>query len=375
MSAWQMLQGGGYTNPVVSLPSATPSKDFWDADGVSYKYLNSFDKIVLSLDNDKAGRKVAEVMFDLFPDKVFTVDHGSYKDANEFLQAGQAKEYKDRVLWKSKKYAPAGFTSGAESFKDAVFNQKPYPTVETEYEDLNKAIRGWLAMGTTVIKAPRGTGKTSLVRAIMYDLAVRKGKKVAALLMEEVDGLTARAMATYHLGKNVNTTEDQLNSGVSDEELADAIDEIWENDNIVTFTVDPSDPIESCLKQAKYASAVYEADFIFIDHLQKLAYMAGTETATEKLTSLVVNLNELGVRREVGFIALSQVSESGKAKYAMSIEEEAYVILNLERNKETGNTDIFVDKNRPFAYIGPAGSVEYNFESTIVTPASYLGDF
>ena len=104
--------------------------------------------------------------------------------------------------------------------------------------------------------------------------------------------------------------------------------------------------------------------------------MAGTEKATEQLTSLVVNLNELGVRRECGIIALSQVSQDGRAKYAMSIEEEAYVILKLERaSEDDGNhTNIIVDKNRPFAYTGKAGAIEYDFDTTIVSPKKYLGE-
>ena len=51
MSVSQMLKSS-YTNPVVSLPSATPSKKLWEncAD-----WLNSFEKIILSVDNDDAG--------------------------------------------------------------------------------------------------------------------------------------------------------------------------------------------------------------------------------------------------------------------------------------------------------------------------------
>ena len=141
-------------------------------------------------------------------------------------------------------------------------------------------MRGWLKGGSTILKAPPGAGKSTMVRSVIHDLLENKEQRVAFLMMEEVDGLTARAMATYKLGVNVNTEEDQRRNGVTDEELIAAIREIAADERFVSFTVDPLDPIESCLKQVKYASAVYGCDYVFIDHLQKLAYMAGTESAT-----------------------------------------------------------------------------------------------
>ena len=82
LSVAQILKSG-YTNPVVSLPSATPSKKLWEncAD-----WLNSFEKIILSVDNDEAGNALADKVTKLFPNKVYRVDHRPFKDANDFLQ-------------------------------------------------------------------------------------------------------------------------------------------------------------------------------------------------------------------------------------------------------------------------------------------------
>lgn len=378
MSAWQMLKktsGGNYKYAVVSLPSANPPSTFWEN---VKPYLESFERVILSGDSDKVGREVAEKLFDMIPERVFVMDHGKYKDANEFLQDGAEKQYKD-AWWGARRYTPAGFTSSVEDWVKAVTEDNPYTYVETHIPDLNEGMRGWLKGGSTILKAPPGAGKSTMVRSVIHDLLENKEQRVAFLMMEEVDGLTARAMATYKLGVNVNTEEDQRRNGVTDEELIAAIREIAADERFVSFTVDPLDPIESCLKQVKYASAVYGCDYVFIDHLQKLAYMAGTESATEKLTSLIVNLNELCVRRGIGVIAISHMNEDGKTKYAKSIEEEAYVILKLLRDKqaegpERNEVQILVEKNRPFAYTGPAGCLVYDHETTMVKPKTYLGD-
>ena len=66
LSVAQILKSG-YTNPVVSLPSATPSKKLWEN---CSDWLNSFEKIILSVDNDDAGNALADKVAKLFPNKV-----------------------------------------------------------------------------------------------------------------------------------------------------------------------------------------------------------------------------------------------------------------------------------------------------------------
>ena len=367
MSAHQMLSGGGYTNPVVSLPSASPNGNLWEKVST---YLDSYDKIILSVDNDKSGREVAEVLFDLFPSKVYIMDHGVHKDANDFLMANAGRAYKS-AWWGAKKYSPAGFTAGVEGWLKVVHEETPYEYTPTFSEALNDTIRGWVKGGITVVKAPPGTGKTSVFRAAQHDLVVNKGMRVGVLHMEEMGSTTARGMATYHLGKNVNTTEDQEFYGVTNEQLDIAISEVVEDNRFVAFEVNPQDPIEDTLKQAKYAVTVYGCDYLFVDHLQRLAYLSGVDGATAALTELGVRLVEFSKRRNVGIICISHVNEGGKTKYAAAIEEEALMLIELKRDmKAEGDdanyTDVEVTKNRPYSRLGGAGRLHYNPETTLV---------
>ena len=367
MSAHQMLSGGGYTNPVVSLPSASPNGKLW---GNVSAYLDTYDKIILSVDNDDKGREVAEVLFDLFPSKVFIMDHGAHKDANDFLMANQGRAYKS-AWWGAKKYSPAGFTAGAEEWLKAVHEETPYEYTPTFSEALNNNIRGWVKGGITVVKAPPGTGKTSVFRAAQHDLVVNKGMRVGVLHMEEMKSTTARGMATYHLGKNVNTAEDQEFYGITNEQLDIAISEVVEDNKFVAFEVNPQDPIEDTLKQAKYAVTVYGCDYLFVDHLQRLAYLSGVDGATASLTELGVRLVEFSKRRNVGIICISHVNDDGKTKYAKSIEEEAIMLIELKRDMKAEGDDanyttVEVTKKRPYSRLGESGRLHYNPETTIV---------
>ena len=372
MSAWQMLsQGSTYTNPVVSLPSATPSGKLWEK---CKGWLDSFEKIILSVDNDTAGAKVAETMFDLFPTKVYMMDHGNHKDANDFLQAGDQKAYKS-AWWGARKYSPAGFTAGVDAWMSAIDGEDPYEYTPTPIEAYNKIGKGLVKGGITVVKAPPGTGKSSYLRMLMHFLAVKQDKVTAALMMEEVKSVTGRAMATYQLGTNVKTKEDAEFNGVSEDQVKEAIKVVLgeTGERFVSFDINPQDPVEDTLKQCKYAISVYNAEYIFIDHLQRLAYLSGTDGATAALTELGVKLTELAKRRNVGIICISHVNSDGRTKYASSIEEEAIVLIEMSRDKksedvqERNTTYLEITKNRPYALTGPAGMLTYDVDTDMVT--------
>jgi predicted ATP-dependent serine protease len=82
------------------------------------------------------------------------------------------------------------------------------------------------------------------------------------------------------------------------------------------------------LEYVRLASTVYGAEFIFIDHVQRLAYLsnAGVEGATSTLTTLGARMAQLAKELNIGVIFISQVNDDGRTKYAASLEEEAIVL-------------------------------------------------
>jgi twinkle protein len=373
LAAYQMLSSSSYTNPVVALPTATPNGKLWKVAG---PWLESFDKIILSLDSDGKADGVAETLFDLYPDKIYVMNHGIHKDANDFLMNGDAKAYSN-AWWSPKKYSPAGFTASKDDWITAIEEEDPYTYVETPIDTYNKKGRGLVKGGLTIIKAPPGTGKSSLMRMLQHDLVMKHGVCVAALMMEEARATTGRAMATYELGKNVMTKEDAFNSEVSEKDVKEALVKVVGEEKFISFEINPQDPIEDTLRQCKFAVSVYGAEYIFIDHLQRLAYLSGTEGATAALTELGVKLTEFAKRKNIGIICISHVNSDGRTKYASSIEEEAIVVMELVRDKdsddevEKNSTYLIIGKNRPYALTGDAGCVIYDGETTMVAERAY----
>lgn len=374
MSAYQMLKNGAYVNPVVSVPSATPSNKMWEN---SREWLDSFEKIVLSVDNDKAGNNLVDIIFELFPSKTYRVNHGNHKDANDFLQAGEGAAYKS-AWWAAKKVTPEGFISSGEDWKDCLHKETPYQYVPTPIKGLNGVIRGWTKGGITILKALPGTGKSSIFRWAQHDLVVNKGISAASLMMEEQKSTTIRGMLTYELGVNVNTREDAERNGFTDDKLDEFIDKVTEDDKFVCFDIDTKDAVESTIKAINTAISLYGSEYIFIDHIQRLAYHAGVDGATASLTKLGVEMAEVAKRRNVGIICISHVNGDGKTKYAAAIEEEAIQIIELTRDleadseEERNKTQLIVTKNRPFANAGKAGELTYDFETTMVSEKVFI---
>ena len=355
--------------PTVSVPSATPSKDFWVN---AREYLESFEKIVLSVDNDTAGDKLADKFYALFPSKVYRVKHGKHKDANDFLKDNDFKGYKS-AWWAATKMKPEGFISSPEQWEKAVREETPYEFIPTPVEALNRKIRGFTKGGITVVKALPGTGKSTIFRFFQHHLIKHSDCKIALLHMEEMKSTTARGLATYELGANVSTKLDAENSGVSEDVVVETIKELTKDDRFITFDIDPHNPIEDTLDKIKVCREVYGVDFIFLDHLQRLAYLSGVETATSSLTSFAVKVVDMTRKDPFGVIAISHVNNDGATKYAKAVEEEAIMVMELSRDSksedvaERDTTHIDVTKNRPFALLGDAGCLTYDHETTMVS--------
>jgi twinkle protein len=355
---------------VKSLPSASIGEKFIKQ---NYNYLNSFKEIIYAGELDDAGRRSAEKIYESFPTKLYYVPMSKYKDANEFLMAGEGDSLKWTAI-KPQRYSPDNFFCSDEEVAQAIRTESPYDYTPTGHTGLDDKIRGIVKGGLTFIKAPRGTGKTEVIRYFETGLLKNPETKVALLHMEEMRSTTYRAMATYHLGVNVRTKDDAEENGVSEDDVVKAALEATQGDRTIVFEMRSHDDPLKLLEYTRLASTVYGAEYIFVDHVQRLAYLSqtGVDGATSVLTSLGARMAQLSKELNIGVVFISQVNDDGRTKYASSLEEEAIICVKIERDVENedvtvqNTTDFIVDKNRPFARLGRAGSVYYDPETTLL---------
>lgn len=356
---------------VKSLPSASIGEKFIKQ---NYQYLNSFKEIIYAGELDDAGRRSAEKLYESFPTKLYYVPMSKYKDANEFLMAGDIEELKWTAL-KPQRYSPDNFFCSDEEVAQAIRTENPYDYTPTGHTGLDDKIRGIVKGGLTFLKAPRGTGKTEVIRYFETGLLKNPDTRIALLHMEEMRSTTYRAMATYHLGVNVRTKDDAQENNVSEEDVIKAALEATQGERTIVFEMRSHDDPLKLLEYTRLASTVYGAEYIFVDHVQRLAYLSqtGVDGATSVLTSLGARMAQLSKELNIGVVFISQVNDDGRTKYASSLEEEAIICIKIERDVENedvtvqNTTDFIVDKNRPFARLGKAGSVYYDPETTLLT--------
>jgi twinkle protein len=366
-SLYQIL---GKTFPVKSLPSASIGDKFIQT---NLDYLKSFKEIVYAGELDSAGRKAADKLYQAFPEKLWFVPMSKHKDANEFLMSGDSTE----LMWAAKKpqrYSPENFFCTDSDVERAIKDENPYEYVPTGHTGLDEKIRGMVKGGLTFLKAPRGTGKTEVIRYFETGLLNNNDTKIAMLHMEEMKSTTYRAMATYHLGVNVRTKQDASENNVSEMNVIEAAKIAAGGDKTIIFEMMSHDDPLKVLDYTRLACTVYGADYVFIDHVQRLAYLSstGVDGATSTLTTLGSRMAQLAKELNIGVIFISQVNDDGRTKYASSLEEEAIICIKIERNAESedevesNTTNFIVDKNRPFAKLGRAGSVYYDPMTTIL---------
>ena len=196
--------------------------------------------------------------------------------------------------------------------------------------------------------------------------------------MEEMRSTTYRAMATYGLKKNVRTKEDAAASNVSEDAVIAAAQKMAD-DRTVVFELRSHDDPMKLLDYVRMAATVYGVDYVFIDHVQRLAYLSqgGADGATSLLTAIGSRMAQLAKELDIGVIFISQVNDDGRTKYAGSLEEEAIICLKLERDVESDSEDdrntttFIVDKNRPFSKLGNAGSIYYDPQTTVLEEVAF----
>ena len=366
-SLYQIL---GKTYPVVSLPSASIGEKFVKK---NYKYLSTFQEIIYAGELDDAGKKAAELIYAAFPKNFYYVPMSQHKDANEFLMAGAGDTLKWAAI-KPQRYTPDNFFCSDEAVDIAIRTENPYEYVPTGHSGIDEKCRGLVKGGLTFIKAPRGMGKTEVVRFFEMAMLRDPDERVALLHMEEMKSSTYRSMATYELGINVRTKDDARDNGISEDDVIKAAQKATDGERTIIFEMRVHDDPMKILEYVRLASSVYRAGYIFIDHVQRLAYLsaAGVDGATSTLTSIGAQMAQLAKELNIGVIFISQVNEDGRTKYAGALEEEAIICIKLERDVESedeieqNTTHFKIDKNRPFAKLGDAGSLYYDAETTIL---------
>lgn len=175
-----------------------------------YEWFSLWDKIVIGLDSDEAGRKAAEKIAKVLPrGKVFIADW-SLKDPNEFLVKGKEKQFVNE-FWKARPYTPAGVVAADTIYDEIVERAKvdklPFPAYLNK---LNKMLAGGINYGYIVnILAGSGCGKSSLVNSCVTSWMTECNKKVLVVSLEAEASEFGENLLSAYMGRKIAMIEDK----------------------------------------------------------------------------------------------------------------------------------------------------------------------
>ena len=362
LSVCQMIQNQ-YLNPVVSLPSATPSKKLWEN---CKEWIGSFEKIILSVDNDDAGNAVADRMARLFPNKVYRMQHGEYKDANDFLQAGKTSEFK-RMWWIPTKHTPENILNTSEQFLKLYDETPEHVYYKTGIEALDDKILGLMQGHFTVFKAPTGIGKTELMRYMEYSM-LQQDIPIAAWHLEETKLRSLLGLVSYEAGDNL-TRRDLIEEKQADNVVRDAIGKITKDENFYQFYLGDGQGADELIDQIRFFSQACDCKFVFFEPIQDVVVGTSEDSKESMLADLSIRLSKLAAELNVGIVTIAHTNENGDPKYCKMIGQRASVIIDLHRDKEADNmeerntTYLKVEKNRPCSEEGQAGRLSFDLDT------------
>ena len=367
MSVSQMTSKNGERYPVVSVPSATLSKRFWQ--GAAKEWLDSFEKIILSFDNDSAGKEAVETFGRIFPNKVYVMDHGNYKDANEFLQSGNSALFR-KYWWAAQKFVPENVFNTPDQFLGIYRENDDSQYIPTNIKGLDNLLLGLMQGHFTVIQAEEGIGKTEVMRYLEYNFLSKYPEiSFAVCHLEEPKKRGILGLVSYDLKDNL-TRKDLIDVKGRHQDVENSIINLTKNENLFQFSMATDEDPFSMLEKIRYFKEACGCQYVFFEPIQDLAYSKQSDDTIESvLTKLSTLLARLAAEINVGIVTIAHENDDGAIRDCRMIGKRASVVIRLERDKlatdeETRNTTkCVVLKNRPAAVTGHGGLLEFDQET------------
>jgi twinkle protein len=325
-SAYEMM---GSKWPVVSVLNGTGSA-LQDARN-NFEYLNSFENIVLSFDNDEAGRKAAKDFAGLFPaGKVRIMSHQGHKDANDFKVAGDSGAY-TKQWWAAQTFMPDGLELGTGLW-DKIIHRPDHFSTTYPWEGLNKLTYGLRLSELVVVTAETKIGKTSILKEIEYKLLMdpeikEKGYGVGFLHLEEPVADTALGLMSVHANKPFHLPDTEK----TEEEMRNAYDAVVNTNRMVVWDHFGSNSVDAVINKVRHMAAL-GCKYVVLDHLSiVVSDQAGDER--KQLDEISTKLKMLCMELNIALVAVIHQNRQGQIRGTAGVEQIANIVFKLYRDK------------------------------------------
>lgn len=175
----------------------------------SYDFLDTFEEIILCMDNDEAGRKAVQEAVKVLPENKVKVMTTSLKDCSEMLQQGKQKQFISN-FYDAKPLKPDGVKTSKQADDEIELELgRPKIPLPPFMHRLQKAMAGGIPLGYMVnLGAQTGSGKTTIINEAIYYWLFNADVRVGILSLELTAGQYQTALLSRHIGYKINLIED-----------------------------------------------------------------------------------------------------------------------------------------------------------------------
>ena len=379
-----MLQSHNRIYPVVSIPSASNFNSVL----TNRDWVNSFQNVVLMLDQDEPGQKATDKIAKMISSGKVRVATLREKDPCETLKKHGAKAI-TQAIYDAKPWNPAGIVVGEEVWDQFIARQSvesvPYPPC---LEGLNTKLKGIRQGEITLFTSGTGSGKSTVIKEIILSLLETTPSKVGLISLEESVGDTAEKFISMALRRPVMDPPP-----LSEEEMRKGFDQVFGDERLVLLDHQGSVGDDSLIDKIEYM-ALMGCDYLVLDHIT-IAVSEGSEglSGNEAIDKVMSDLLKIVKRHNIWLGLVSHLRKSGGGqsfeegklasiddiKGSGSIKQISFDIIAFARNLVAADTverntiNFRVLKSRFTGQTGDAGQAGYDQKTTRLK--GYSGDF
>ena len=336
------------------------------------EYLNSFENVVVCFDTDKPGVEASQKVAQLFEPNKCKIVRLDYKDPNEYLKMGKAKDFV-QDWWSAESYTPAGIVNLAK-LGDELYEEEYCETIPYPWSAINEKTYGMRTGELVTFTSGAGMGKSSIMRELMHHILKNSNDNIGILALEESTKNTAFNIMSVEANQRLYIKE--IRNQFAREQLNK-----WQKETIGSgrfFAFDHFGSIgnDEILSRVRYMAKSLDCKWIFLDHLSIL--VSGQDEGDERksIDVLMTKLRSLVEETGVGLLLVSHLRrpsgdlghENGKEvtlshlRGSASIAHLSDSVIALERNQQSDDeviactTTIRILKNR---YTGETGVCSY----------------
>lgn len=374
------------TPVVVSISSGTPNAKMNIAHNKDF--IDRYKEVILCFDNDYRhpseknnvvrGKEATEEVASLFTsDNVYTLPLPDYiNDINEMVQKGKADQLACLALFDCKKYLPEQIISVEDISLESIIKPKEKGIYIQSFPILMNKLWGIRRGETNVFTSMSGTGKTSCLTTIAYELGL-ESQKIGMIYLEETYEQTIKRIIAQYLGVNYNSFKFSPTKYATKEKIQEALN--WVKGKFYFYKEGfNTSRYKNLMNTVSYLTHVIGCEYIILDHIGMLLTGGdGKDDERRFIDEIMTEVVSFGVKNNVGIELVSHLNRKSQEEFgkisdikepkwiavrkehmrgAASLEQLAFAVIGLDfqflPNKERGNVRWSILKNREIGLTG-----------------------